>query len=276
MYAPVATGCATDAASVVDFEPARAVRTKLIDSFLGLAADTTKLLPGAPSYEGVLASAYARVLAQPNMYKRAVLIVGNRDFDTDACLGIAEKPSEQALARAQDATSPVSTYVIQLAKTDPTKRLDVQPPDPSADVLDPGLGPLVQAGLGNPATPIPYNPDARGTKKNAKDSFQQVINALATCTYDIPAGTTVPEDAVLSFSNPVYSTTTTITPNAGCTQEGVPGSGWGRSGNRIHLCQDSCKTYRDTLAFASDFALLYQQPPYAVPVFAHKKGCEPR
>jgi hypothetical protein len=282
VYAPVAGGCTANAPPVIALEPALTVRQKLIDNFLQFAGNPGALLPGAPSYEGVLASSYATLSALPNTtYKRAVVVVGNRDFDAEACAGISGTPAQQALAARTtpaDPTKPINTYVIQLVKTDPNKRLDVQPPDPAADVIDPGIFGLAQAGSSTPP-----NPDARGTKKNAKDSFQQVINSLATCVYDVPndAKAPGPEDTV-SFSHPILGATTKVSPNAACNAEGVPGSGWGYGTSpspttkRIFLCEESCKAYRDVLAQASDFALLYQQPPIPVPVFAHKKSCEPK
>jgi len=277
VYAPVSDGgCAANAVPVIPLEPSRTVRKKLIDNFLGFASDPGLLVPGSPSYEGALASSYAALSALPNTthFKRAVVVIGNRDFNAEQCGAIPGAPADLAQAARTapvDPTKPINTYVIQLAKTDPSKPLD-------QDVLDPGLVPLVVAG-----SPTPPNPDARGTKKNAKDSFQQVINSLATCVYDVPSTATVPaaEDTV-SFSNPLLGTTTKIPPNASCTAEGVPGVGWGfgtdapPGAKRIHLCADSCAEYRNTLAQASDFALIYQQPPIAVPVFAHKQGCEPK
>lgn len=279
MYAPI-TGdaCAANAPPAIPLEPALTVRQKLIDNFLGFASNPASLLPGSPSYEGVLASSYATLSALPNTtyFKRGVVILGNRDFNTEQCAGIAGAPADLAQAARTaptDPTKPINTYVIQLAKSDPNKPLD-------QDVLDPGLGPLVGAG-----SATPYNPDARGTKKNAKDSFQQVINSLATCVYDVAndAKAPTPEDTV-SFSDPLIGTTTKIPPNAGCTAEGAPGTGWGYGPDasappgtkRIFLCADSCTAYRNTLAQASDFALIYQQPPIAVPIFAHKKACEPK
>lgn len=276
VYAPVAGGCAVDAPPVFPFEPAATGRVKMIDSFLGIANDPGSLVPGAPRYEGALASSYAALTALPNStyFKRAVVVIGNRDFDAESCAPIAGTPATLAQAARTapvDPTKPINTYVIQLAKTDPTKAL-------ADDVLDPGLFPLVTAG-----SAAPPNPDARGTKKNAKDSFQQVINSLATCVYDVadnPRAPTAEKDTI-SFSDPLLGTTTKVAWNAACTTEGAPGAGWnygaapGAGTKRIFLCQASCDAYRTTLAQASDFALIYQQPPIAVPVFAHKEACEP-
>ncbi len=275
-YAPVAGGCTADAPPVIALEPSLTVRQKLIDNFVGLASNPASLVAGSPSYEGALASSYTTLSALPNTtyFKRAVVIVGNREFNTEQCPaidGTSAELAQRARTSSTDPTKPINTYVIQLAKSDPNKPLD-------QDVVDPGLGALMTAG-----STTPYNPDARGTKKNAKDSFQQVINSLATCVYDVPNDAKAPtvEDTV-SFSDPLRGVTTKIQPNTACNGEDVPGSGWGfgpaptAGTKRIFLCADSCKAYRDTLAQASDFALIYQQPPIAVPIFAHKKACEPK
>jgi hypothetical protein len=283
IYAPVAGNCATNAPLTIGLEPALTVRQKLIDNFLQVAGNPAALLPGAPSYEGALASSYAALssLSNTEFFKRAVVVVGNRDFGAEACNTLTGTPIEQATAARTtptDPLKPINTYVIQLVKTDPTKRLDVQPPDPEADVLDPNLFALATAG-----STAPPNPDARGAKKNAKDAFQQVINSLATCVYDVPNDSKAPQpEDTVSFSNPLFGTTVKVPPNAGCTGEGVPGNGWGygtppsASTKRIFLCNDACTSYRNTLAQASDFSLLYQQPPIPVPIFAHKKACEPK
>lgn len=270
-YAPGANACAAGAPPMIPFEPAATAREKLIDSLVGMAGG---LLPGNPSYEGALASSFAALSALPDTtyFKRAVVIVGNREFDAEQCNGIAGTPAALATAaRTSNPARSISTYVIQLAKSDPAKSLD-------QDVLDPGLTALANAG-----SVAPPNPDARGTKKNAKDSFQQVINTLATCVYDVKndGRAPTPEDTI-SFSDPLTGATTKIPPGD-CTVEGAAGVGWGYSASnptpdtrRIFLCEASCSQYRATLAQASDFALIYQKPPIAVPIFAHKKACEPK
>jgi hypothetical protein len=276
-----AASCATNAEPAVALEPSRDVRQKIIDSIGVFAADKTKLFAGGPEYEGALVSAYAKLTALPDTYfRRAVIVLGNRDFDVDQCsvantegsvIDVAKRAREN---NPLDANKPINTYVIQLAKTKP----EDQPSDPLA--IAPGLIQLAEAGAGSP---IHYNPDARGTKKNAKDSFQQVINSLATCVYDVDDDLKAPgaEDSV-SFNDPLLGAVTKVPANTACNTDDVPGTGWGYGGKppagkkRIYLCQDSCTKYRDVLAQASDFALIYQQPPIAVPIFAHKKACEPK
>lgn len=273
-YAPGTTACAANAPPVIPLEAAFTVRTKLVDNFLGFAANPAALDAGVPSFEGALKSSYATLSALPNStyFRRAVIVLGNRDFNTEQCAGIPGTPADAAQferTTPTDPTKPINTYVIQLTKA-PNTELDAP--------LEPGIFALAVAG-----SPTPPNPDARGTKKNAKDAFQQVINSLATCVYDVNDDAKAPGLAdTVSFNDPLLGTTTKVPANASCTVEGSPGTGWGYGTaappgkKRIHLCAESCTTYRQVLAQASDFALLYQQPAIAVPIFSHKAACEPK
>ncbi|HVH43999.1 MAG TPA: hypothetical protein VM925_16720 [Labilithrix sp.] len=274
-YAPGTAACVPNAPPVIPLESAFTVRQKLVDNFLSFASNPGNLVAGGiPSFEGALKSAYGTLSALPNTtyFRRAVVVIGNRDINTDQCPGIPGAPADAALFERTTPTDPtksINTYVIQLTKAPGT---DLNTP------LDPAIFAL--AGAGSPAPP---NPDARGTKKNAKDAFQQVINTLATCVYDVNDDANAPGAAdTVSFSDPLYGSTTKVPPNAACNAENMPGTGWGYGTStapgkkRIFLCGDSCSTYRNVLASASDFALIYQQPPIAVPVFSHKAACEPK
>lgn len=274
MYAPGALACAPDGAPTLALESTTSVRGKLIDNFLAFAQNPASLATGDVSFEGALSRSYKLLggLSNEEYFRRAVVVIGNHDFNAEQCSGIAGKPADLALAARtapSDPTKPINTYVIQLTKKQGTDL---------ADPIEPGVLELATAGSENPP-----NPDARGTKKNAKDAFQKVINTLATCVYDVPNDASAPGlEAVVSFSDPLLGTTTKIQPNAACSGDGVSGEGWGygtvspTGKKRIYLCETSCNTYRNVLATASDFALLYQQPPFAVPIFAHAASCDPK
>jgi hypothetical protein len=45
---------------------------------------------------------------------------------------------------------------------------------------------------------------------------------------------------------------------------------------RVYLCKASCDAYRNVLRDASRYAALTFQSAIAVPVFAHKPGCQPK
>lgn len=273
-YAPGAAACSPAQPPVIPLEAAGTVRQKLVDNFTTFAANPASLVPGAPSFEGALESAYATLGALPNTtyFRRAVVVIGNRDFAADQCPAITGTAVDSAQAERTapaDATKPINTYVIQLTKAPGT---DLNSP------LEAGVYALAAAG-----SPTPPNPDARGTKKNAKDAFQQVINTLATCVYDVDDDASAPgANDTISFSNPVENKTEKFPANPACSGENLPGTGWGYGASpsvgkkRIYLCADTCGKYREVLAKASDFALLYQKPPIAVPIFAHKASCDPK
>jgi hypothetical protein len=275
MFAPVpSAGCDSAAPAKLAFEPAQSARQKVIDELLAFAAVPTKLVSGAPSYEGALKSAYEQLsaLPSPEFYRRAVLVLGNRDFNTESCAGISGTPSILAASALNAAANPgksVRTYALQIVKTDPSKAL-------LDDVLDPGLLELSQAGS---ATPV--NSDARSGSKASKDAFQQIVSSLSTCVYDVADDARAPGAGdTITYSDPVGGTTAVIASNAACSSDDAPGAGWGYGASpsvgkkRIFLCADSCTAYRTMVANASNLTNLYAQPATAVPLFTHKQGCE--
>jgi hypothetical protein len=272
-FTPGAAACTATMPPDVPLELAADVRQTIIDKLLAYATNPSLLVAGTPKLEGALSSAYKTLasLSNDTYFKRAVIVLENRNFATDECNtlpGTAIDDATNALASTSDPTKSISTYVIQLAKA---------PDQPSVDSpMDPEANHLNQVGSTNP----PSTADARGTKKNAKDAFQRIINTLATCVYDVDDANAPEADDTISYSNPVTGITTKIPANGACTGENVAGEGWGFGTavgkRRIFLCNNSCTDYQNVLAQASDYALLYGQPPLAVPIFAHKASCEPK
>jgi hypothetical protein len=271
LFAPLSgDACATSAPPALPLEPAiqasAAIREKL-------KATASSLGGGEPQFEGALQSAYA-LLRDPGktFYKRAVLVVGNRGGDLETCGGITGSPSEQvadALSQA-DPTKKISTYVIQFVNA---------PGQTNADPLELGLAQLASKGSAEGQAGS-YDPDARGSKRaNAKLSFQKIINSLTTCVYDVPVSVAPADGDVVSFSNPLDGSTTSVDFAAGCNGEGVGAEGWGFGDSpdpakkRVYLCKSSCEAYQTVLGQVSSFALAYGIPSLAVPVFAHAKAC---
>lgn len=264
-----AATCDAARAPVIGLERSWSVREHLIDSFLSYSADPSKLEPGPVSLGGALSSAYeALSSAATGYHRRAVVVLANRGFDDASVCGGSGPVAKASAAVASDPA--IETYVLELVKNDPDVAL-------ADDVIDPAIHALAQAGL--PSGRAPYDPDARADKRVAKEAFQRIIESLATCVYDVDSGRAPSASDVLSFTNPLDGATTTILPNAACDAEDVAGEGWGFSPDapggkrRVVLCADSCTAYRQILRTSSDFALLYQQPAYAVPMFAHKGDC---
>jgi hypothetical protein len=282
VYAPGSLDCSASSLDVPP-GPSRDVKTAIAASF-GRAKDA--LLDSPPGFEGALARAYEAVGQAPDAFRRAVLVFGNRDFvpaQGDQCAAVPATTIEQAQA-AKQGPNDVDTYVLLLAgrsgDDDTTK----------ATALDQGTQ-LAKAGGTVEAT------DARSAadKANAQTLFQTLVQSLATCVYDVEKAAPAPApgapktvfvpppdevDGVLSYIDPVRNEKHFIAAGQ-CAAEGAPGQGWGYGPDpkenlkRIYLCQQSCDEYRDVLKAAATFNLAYAKPAPAVPIFAHKRNCEP-
>ena len=250
---------------------ARQAKGEIVSQFAAKGAGDGALLKpaGTPaSLDGALRDAYALLStsAYTSYYRRAVFVIGNHDFDKATCGQTPQQRATAALAQ----TNKVQTYVLILAR-------DVDDPAPPADsapvVIPDGAQTLAEAG----GTGRVY--DARKSKATAQDSFQAVVNDLATCVYDVVEAQTRPDaQSTLSYTNPIDSTakTTSIAFNGNCTTEQVDGVGFGAdpvNPTRIYLCRKTCDDYRDVLRTASLYAAQNGQSPIAVPVFAHKPSC---
>lgn len=272
VYAPSNLSCGAGPAEI-PLENASTVREKILGSFGDYAPPTpTKTLePGPTAFEGGLSRAYAAIGAQ-DAFRRAVLVLGNRDFNPpdpqDQCPGLIGGPA--ALAQSAKAgASNIDTYVILLSQTPGGDA-------PAATALQQG-DQLAAAGGTVNAT----NAQGSSNKIKAKERFQTIVESLATCVYDVdvPAA---PANSTLSYTNPLTSQTVAI-PAGNCTAEGAPGVGWGYAATdpkpnkkRVYLCNDSCKSYRDVLKTAASFNLTFGQPAPAIPIFQHKPDCAPK
>lgn len=218
--------------------------------------DTPVLLDGAlgDAYTLLGGAQYA------DYFRRAVLVLGNRGFDSNTCAG-NQTPADRAAAA--HTASKIDTYVLMLAR-------DNQLP---ADTVLPGANELAIGG----GTDFAY--DARANKSNAQDAFQRIVNDLATCVYDVPTAAERPAAGQsLSYSDPVAGSTVVLPFNASCNSQTANASGWGvdpTNDKRVYLCGDSCTGYRSVVRTAALYAAQNLQPALAVPVFAHKEGCAP-
>jgi hypothetical protein len=271
VYAPGALACGAGAPEIA-LGPSRAVKGQIAQSFAQYTPQTRalELSDGPTAFEGALARAYQVAASAPDDFRRAVLVFGNRDFDppeaADQCVATPGSPA--ALAQAAKAANNVDTYVLMLAET---------PGDAaaSADAVAQGNA-LALAGGTGAAT------DARAddAKADAQERFQDIVESLATCVYDVRAEGAPDADGVLGYLDPLLGQKFVIQPGS-CGAEGTPGEGWGYGPDpkpgtkRIYLCQTSCDQYRDVLRAAGLFNLSFGQPAPALPIFAHKAGCGP-
>jgi hypothetical protein len=253
IYAPgtAADACNAAALPVVPPKLARDAKTEVVDVFgLGPTAGAADF-----ALEGALTRAYA-IAKTGEYYKRAVLVIGNRQFGADACPG-GILPAQMA-ADAKSGTPSIDTHAILLALTTGGE-------DPNQVAVDAS------------AVGVSGFADGRGDKKeDAKNAFQSIVESVATCVYDVPGGGALAEGDVLAYSDPISAVVRTIPHAPTCTGEGAPGNGWGIGGGRVFVCGAACTDYRTTLKNASFVNALFGKPSPAMPVFAHKAACAPK
>jgi hypothetical protein len=268
-FFPGEGSCTTNGSFALAEQPdlARIVQPKVKTAFASRSANDGALLKplDAPvNLDGALRDAYA-FLGQPkysSYYRRAVLVLGNRGFDQPTC---GQTPAQRATAVR--AANKIETYVLM-----PSRNSAIVDPN----VAVPGSSELAVAG----GSPGAY--DARSSKGAAQDAFQNVVNDLATCVYDVPNAADRPKAGdILTYSDPINPAAPTVSLpfNAACSTESVGGAGFGldpTDPRRVYLCKASCDAYRNVLRDASRYAALTFQSAIAVPVFAHKPGCEPK
>lgn len=261
VYSAGPTACGASTSNVaVPLESAISVVPKIQSAITGEIATLASKSEGSeiPRFDEGLRLSYEALNANAAYFRRAVILIGERDFAGAACVDPA---TQGAIKRATDAKGTVDTFVFDLAgnSNDPTA---------PADAFQ-----LADA-AGTPMT------DSRGTNKGpAKEGFQRVVERLATCVYEAPQnGLALPNDGTLSYNDPVLpSIVRSVPANAACTDGTQNVDGWGRGAdNRIYICGKSCTDYRDTLKNAALINLPFGQPPPAMPVFAHKPGCGPK
>lgn len=236
----------------------------------GLLNTTTE----EPAIGAAIASASAKLKQDfPTANKRALVVLGNRGFDTSTCA-----LSPQAAATAAHANG-VETYVIMLARDDLQGGTADAPVPSSGNVA----GANAVASAGRPGFGA-FDARASSEKKKAQEAFQRVVEDLATCAYDVDAP--LAADDQLSYSDPValppiqpsFAVVKPAAPGT-CTSATGTGNGWGvdaSSPQRIRICGQACADYRTALSKASAYALQYKQPASAVPVFSHKAACAPK
>lgn len=282
VYAPGPLACGAGGPDI-PLELAATAKGKIIQSFAQYAppAPDEQLVPGEPRFEGALARAYAAFDGE-DIFRRAVLVFGNRDFNppADQCTESAATPAALAEAAKQSAEA-IDTYVLMLTKTPPGGDDAVANAQALTEANE-----LALAGGSLVATDARLAED----KADAKELFQSIVESLATCVYDVrdpgPSAdprtdpSPPPADGTLSYLDPVFQRKFFIAPGQ-CAGEGAPGTGWGYGPHplpgykRIFLCQESCDQYRTVLKAASGFNLTFNKPAPAVPIFAHKPGCGP-
>jgi hypothetical protein len=261
---PTPNGCNPTAAPEIVPGPVLTTRDTLITRLLTVPQVNSNVF-----IEGAMQRAYNE-LKKPNYdsyFRRAVLVVSNRQFTTAAapegCGLPTDSPLTLAKAASEDATKPIQTYVMQLTK-------EPVPPNPwDASLL------AIEGKTGAAA----YQ------SKQATTKFQEIVNSLTTCVYDANPGDFEAGDTV-AFADPLSGNVTkaSFVTNPECQTESpadAAGSqGWGKSPapingkDRIFFCPKTCADYRNILQQTATFTALYKQPPLPVPVNAYKAVCK--
>jgi hypothetical protein len=269
-FFPGTAAACTPHVPVVTPAVARDARPSIVTAFAALKPDGSRKPTGAVlNMRDALGDAYTTLKSIPDVNRRAVLVIGNRSFNTvDTCdPGIPKDRS--TLARTADK---IETYVGLFARDNTLPDVPMPPIPPDS----------IEVSSGGQAGPPTRFFDARKNKIAASDALRKIVDDLATCAYDVPndPGAT----SVLTYSDPIaipaggQKPFQTINHDAACTSDGAAGNGWGynTTTKRVHVCGQACTKYRDTLRAAAAYAALYGQPSLAVPLFSHKAECAPK
>jgi hypothetical protein len=204
--------------------------------------------------EAALRRAYSE-LAAPGYYKRSVVVFGNGSFDADECPDATAFGRPTLLAKNALETAKIKTYVMQVVRVG---RDGSEEKQASAQAL---------------ATAGGTEPSAYKTTET-QVKFQELVNDLATCVYDVETAAAPGSTDTVSFANPLTMEPTKLGFKAECSDEGRGTEGWGSAvvdgKTRIYLCKDSCTKYRDVAKQAATFAVTFGQPSIPVPVYAHR------
>lgn len=232
---------------------------------------TTPTDPGEPNIEAQLRNAYTFLGNLPASYaRRAVIVLGNRKLNENACSDDALTPVQLADAEfKKTGSAQIATFAAKL-----TNAGEENPAQQLAEVGSPR----------NADSTLKYHPQAT-TAEYKKEALQAAISYLATCVYDYPevndVKTAPPEGATLSYANPLIAAevkipalpATTTACSADPDQEGWFNDVSDPANPRVTVCNKSCTAYQKVLADTSTFTLLYGQPSIPVPLYVSSKEC---
>jgi hypothetical protein len=184
--------------------------------------------------------------------RKAVLIIGNRDFVSSCAAAI----SPAQLAQDAFQTHNIHTYSVVLDAPGGTTLTG----DPAAD----------SAAISVAGNTEPYNAitdEAEGAK-----AVQEIVNDLGSCFYDIPANADqiLVEEAELSYLNPLTFERTDIPRDDTCTEGNEAAIGWAREADGVRICGAPCAALRDMLTQVAGYYILQgsQVPPVPILVSA--------
>ena len=107
-------------------------------------------------------------------------------------------------------------------------------------------------------------------------ALQEIVNELGSCLYEPPSiftGTS-PNDAAISYLNPITLERTTASFNAACEENASGVDGWNATANgAIRICGTPCDQLRETLTDVALYSAAQQITAPDVPVVA-SAGCD--
>ena len=184
--------------------------------------------------------------------RRALLIVGNRDF-TGGCGG--DTPADLAAAAFGASNDKIHTYTVVL-ESDGTVS--------GAPVSD-------AAAIASAGGTTGY--DATAAPEEGASAIAEIIADLGSCLYDAPNATTLDtpselDEVTVSYLDPITLERTNAVFNSSCS-EGATVDGWNVTDNGgIRICGAPCDHLRTVLGDVASYAAAQQAPAPEVPVVA--------
>ncbi len=182
--------------------------------------------------------------------RKAIVVVGNRDFQTH-CAGNVGLGEIAAAALADP--DPIHSYAVVLSAPDDADNFMGPPPQTGGATIANNGGTTVFDAVGN---------EAEGAL-----AVQKVFNELGSCLYD-PVSTEVQAELkFLSFVNPLTQEPTIVERNDSCgvPTDAVDGFGFDGDG-QVVICGQPCQTLREALNDTAGYFAALQQPAPAIPI----------
>ena len=193
-------------------------------------------------------------MPSPRFNRRALMIVGNRDF-TDQC---AAETSAQLAAAAFADSDKVYTYTVVL-EAPSTTVLSGAPVGDAAAIATAG---------GTTGFDVTVNPE-EGAK-----AVQGIVNDLGSCLYDAPNIIALDdadalEDVTVAYLDPLTLERTSVSYNVQCTETSTGVDGWSVAENGgIRICGAPCANLRDVLTDVALLAAVQEATAPEIPVVA--------
>lgn len=223
-----------------------------------LLGDTGSLLADDPMLylDAAMRGAYTALdgvtpMQSATFNRRAVVIIGNRDFQTHCAGNLPSTPADLAAA-AFTGADPIYTYVAVLDAPTGTEQFGDAPQASAAAIATAGGTEVF---------------DAVADEAEGALSVQKVLNDLGSCLYDPLPQLQQQSVTHMFFIDPLTQEQVTFTRNDACTSPDAPVDGFGfDDGDQVVICGQPCAALRSTLTDTATYFAALGQPAPAVPV----------